>query len=709
MAKNKERKLFALALSAAMAVSAFPTVAFAEEITATEVSSEITEGEDSAEYFETSEEKNETEKAENGKENSEEKDENGEESEGTEENETNEENKEEAKDGVNEEDKPEEVIPEEAQQEELSEQTALFTEAVPINEVTLTTVVNGVTISMTSPAFKEGYKLYAFENPNLGMYGDSYKNKITSKKQDSSIIKNYSFIIAETVDGTEKNLFWDKYFSENDIPTVTISGLAGDKKDSDIGLYYSSDASRWGDTFEITDFNISDGSLSFKMSEYFMTSKTESSVNSGFGSYLAITQVKKMSKCDYDETAQSRWTVAPVSLAATTEGITYTVENDVDLDNQGGSNVSPIKIIIPEGFDAEKFDFDGSKAIMDALEYNHYNAYQPGDKTQIKIIVENKSGYDYKFAENSFKVGKADFEKREGRGVKRLNSNAVKQLLDITNYWDNEEAMAAMDEILKEKGYEGGISDFHKYFTDFYNFEKGTEINHLNGISNEDIYKIAGEHGATPICEETNTALAQLFDDVFYQMLFSLRPDIETAVPADYTIGKLAADTNILNEYVKENMGEVKKGETSKEMTFIVAIDGAGTGNMYQNYDFGTKFGFEMTKVAPPETPDNPGGGGGGRTGDITPDPKPEPKPENPPIVIEDEEVPLAEEPKTVTEEVPVEEISEEPTQEVVEIEEEEVPLGEAPATGDSADITLFGGVFAAAAAMLVFLRKKRS
>ena len=213
MAKNKERKLFALALSAAMAVSAFPTAAFAEEITATEVSSEITEGEDSAEYFETSEEKNETEKAENGKENSEEKDENGEESEGTEENETNEENKEEAKDGVNEEDKPEEVIPEEAQQEELSEQTALFTEAVPINEVTLTTVVNGVTISMTSPAFKEGYKLYAFENPNLGMYGDSYKNKITSKKQDSSIIKNYSFIIAETVDGTEKNLFWDKYFT----------------------------------------------------------------------------------------------------------------------------------------------------------------------------------------------------------------------------------------------------------------------------------------------------------------------------------------------------------------------------------------------------------------------------------------------------------------------------------------------------------------
>ena len=169
-----------------------------------------------------------------------------------------------------------------------------------------------------------------------------------------------------------------------------------------------------------------------------------------------------MSKCNYDETAQSRWTVAPVSLAATTEGITYTVENHVDLDNQGGSNVSPIKIIIPEGFDAEKFDFDGSKAIMDALEYNHYNAYQPGDKTQIKIIVENKSGYDYKFAENSFKVGKADFEKREGRGVKRLNSNAVKQLLDITNYWDNEEAMAAMDEILKEKGYEGGISDFHK-------------------------------------------------------------------------------------------------------------------------------------------------------------------------------------------------------------------------------------------------------
>ena len=463
-----------------------------------------------------------------------------------------------------------------------------------------------------------------------------------------------------------------------------------------------------GNTFEITDFNISDGSLSFKMSEDFMTSKTESSVNSGLGTYLAITQVKKMSKCNYDETAQSRWTVAPVSLAATTEGITYTVENHVDLDNQGGSNISPIKIIIPEGFDAEKFDFDGSKAIMDALEYNHYNAYQPGDKTQIKIIVENKSGYDYKFAENSFKVGKADFEKREGRGVKRLNSNAVKQLLDITNYWDNEEAMAAMDEILKEKGYEGGISDFHKYFTDFYNFEKGMEINHLNGISNEDIYKIAGEHGATPICEETNTALSQLFDDVFYQMLFSLRPDIETAVPADYTIGKLAADTNILNEYVKENMGEVKKGETSKEMTFIVAIDGAGTGNMYQNYDFGTKFGFEMTKVAPPETPDNPGGGGG-RKPDPKPDPKPEPKPENPPVVIEDEEVPLAEEPETVTEEVPVEEISEEPTQEVVEIEEEEVPLGEAPATGDSADITLFGGVFAAAAAMLVFLRKKRN
>ena len=71
--------------------------------------------------------------------------------------------------------------------------------------------------------------------------------------------------------------------------------------------------------------------------------------------------------------------------------------------------------------------------------------------------------------------------------------------------------------------------------------------------------------------------------------------------------------------------------------------------------------------------------------------------------------MPLAEEPETVTEEAPVEEISEEPTQEVVEIEEEEVPLGEAPATGDSADITLFGGVFAAAAAMLVFLRKKRS
>ena len=579
---------------------------------------------------------------------------------------------------IKETDKLQEILPAEAREKFPLEQMAVFTKAVPVNDVTLTAVVGDVSISMTSPAFKEGYKLYVYENPKLATYGERYKNKITSKKENSVLIKNYSFIITENIDGTEKAVLFDEYWDKDSLPLVTISGLSGVKEDSDIGLYFSSDASLFGDTFEITDFDLSDGAVSFKMNE-FKASKNESSVNSGLGTYLAITQVKKMSKCNYDETAQSRWTVAPVSLAATTDGITYTVENDVDLDNQGGSNVSPIKIIIPEGFDAEKFDFDGSKAIMDALEYNHYNAYQPGDKTQIKIIVENKSGYDYKFAENSFKVGKADFEKREGRGVKRLNSNAVKQLLDITNYWDNEEAMAA--------------------------------INHLNGISNEDIYKIAGEHGATPICEETNTALAQLFDDVFYQMLFSLRPDIETAVPADYTIGKLAADTNILNEYVKENIGEVKKGETSKEMTFIVAIDGAGTGNMYQNYDFGTKFGFEMTKVAPPKTPDNPGGGGG-RTGDITPDPKPEPKPENPPIVIEDEEVPLAEEPETVTEEVTVEEIPEEPTQEVVEvveIEEEEVPLGEAPATGDSADITLFGGVFAAAAAMLVFLRKKRS
>ena len=51
------------------------------------------------------------------------------------------------------------------------------------------------------------------------------------------------------------------------------------------------------------------------------------------------------------------------------------------------------------------------------------------------------------------------------------------------------------------------------------------------------------------------------------QMLFSLRPDIETAVPADYTIGKLAADTNILNEYVnyKSYYDKVKKFQIGKQ------------------------------------------------------------------------------------------------------------------------------------------------
>ena len=98
---------------------------------------------------------------------------------------------------------------------------------------------------------------------------------------------------------------------------------------------------------------------------------------------------------------------------------------------------------------------------------------------------------------------------------------------------------------------------------------------------------------------------------------------------------------------------------------------------------------------------------GSGKKGDITPDPEPK----NPPVVIEEEEVPLAEVPETVIEEeeVPLAEIPEEPVEEVVEIPEEEVPLGEAPATGDSADIGLFGGVFAAALAGIAFLRKKRS
>ena len=354
MAKNKEKKLFAFVLSASLALSAVPSTVFADE---TDFSGSSYETKDDyetkdenkqefsqdAEIFE-KEEKNETKepveeeepkeetvketvkeeepKEETVKEPQENEEENKNQEENTENIEKDEEN-------IKETDKLQEILPTEAKEKFPLEQVAVFTKAVPVNDVTLTAVVGDVSISMTSPAFKEGYKLYVYENPKLAMYGDSYKNKITSKKENSVLIKNYSFIITENIDGTEKAVLFDEYWDKDSLPLVTISGLSGVKEDSDIGLYFSSDASHFGDTFEITDFDLSDGAVSFKMNE-FKASKNESSVNSGLGTYLAITQVKKMSKCNYDETAQSRWTVAPVSLASTTDGITYTVENHVD-------------------------------------------------------------------------------------------------------------------------------------------------------------------------------------------------------------------------------------------------------------------------------------------------------------------------------------------------------------------------------------------
>ena len=404
-----------------------------------------------------------------------------------------------------------------------------------------------------------------------------------------------------------------------------------------------------------------------------------------------------------------------------------------EINNQvtGNPNLTYITVTIPENYDGEPLTISAEDKITEAFT-KQTRPYVPGESTRCELIIQNKSSHDIEYVPGSFGFEMSESKELAfgfvGSGINggndgkrpsamqpaRILNDAMNALVQedydsqyIENHVEELLSDENVDRLLKLKGY-SGLDELYKYYIDYYNIKTESAVNSLDDLSLDEIEDRilgGGRSGVYSPVTESDPAMAEFFNAVFYHRYLNFLPESYSGEETDYNLASFAWEQNDAFENdAKDHFGTIPAGTSSEPMIFDMKINGM-TNNTYTNYKFGFNFGAEFVKAGTltPDPEPNPdpvtpgggsggGGGGGGNTGGHRADPNPS---GGPGVEILPEEVPLAALPEMST---------------PVSIPDGEVPLAALPKTGNKmeSEITfLFSGLLLGLYGMLGIRKKE--
>ena len=403
-----------------------------------------------------------------------------------------------------------------------------------------------------------------------------------------------------------------------------------------------------------------------------------------------------------------------------------------EINNQvtGNPNLTYITVTIPENYNGEPLTISAEDKIAEAFT-KQTRPYVPGESTRCELIIQNKSSHDIEYVPGSFGFEMSESKELAfgfvGSGINggndgkrpaamhpaRILNDAMNALVQEdydSQYIENHVSELLSDEnvdrLLKLKGY-SGLDELYKYYIDYYNIKTESAVNSLDDLSLDEIEDRilgGGRSGVYSPVTESDPAMAEFFNAVFYHRYLNFLPESYSGEETDYNLASFAWEQNDAFENdAKDHFGTIPAGTSSEPMIFDMKINGM-TNNTYTNYKFGFNFGAEFVKAGTlaPDPEPNPdpvtpgggsgGGGGGGNTGGHRADPNPS---GGPGVEILPEEVPLAALPEMST---------------PVSIPDGEVPLEALPKTGNKmgSEITfLFSGLLLELYGMLGIRKKE--
>jgi hypothetical protein len=319
--------------------------------------------------------------------------------------------------------------------------------------------------------------------------------------------------------------------------------------------------------------------------------------------------------------AATKWETKTIDVGSTSEGITKKIVTQKKGDYYYFSEVI---YTIPENYNGDSIIINAGDDMIDAL---NDKTYVPGDASDCKITIINKSKYSYSYINNSFYVSTENYTKYYKLGYAnklastegdvtvfdgnilpqeyttlRTKDSAIVSLYNARgteNIIDKQVTDASLDTKLKEKGYTNGIKDLNKYFLDFYNAKYNTTATVLEDLPNKAIVELtAGNVNGSGI-KETNAEVANLTYNYFYNHLITISPISENSTDDAYSVGSLMRDYNSkkstgFEKYYRNAFGEIKTTESKTVEGFVMNINGPDTDNAYQSYNFGFTLGFKL-------------------------------------------------------------------------------------------------------------------
>lgn len=319
--------------------------------------------------------------------------------------------------------------------------------------------------------------------------------------------------------------------------------------------------------------------------------------------------------------AISKWETKTIDIGATSDGITKQIVTK----QYGRYNYfSEIIYTIPDNFNGDSIIINAGDDLNDAL---NDKTYVPGDASDCKIIIINNSKYQYSYTNNSFYVSTENYEKYYNLGYahKLVSTNGDVKVFDgnvlpkeyttlrtknsaivslygahaTYNISDNQVTDTALDTALKTNGYTNGINDLNKYFLDFYNAKYNTTATVLENLPNSAIVELTNGNVNRSGINETNSEVAELGYNYFYNHLLTISPVSENSTSDAYSVGSLMRDYHAkkstgFEKYYREAFGEIKTTETKTVEGFVMNLNGPDTVNVYQSYNFGFTLGFKL-------------------------------------------------------------------------------------------------------------------
>lgn len=423
---------------------------------------------------------------------------------------------------------------------------------------------------------------------------------------------------------------------------ITVSGLNLKGENGRVAVFASYSES----DFESRDriLNQDENSISFEAEAYslygskYQFCKTEKNLSSSLTSNSIIYSVSEAyapvneTESTYKSYEDSTWRTGSIDLPAASEGVDLSYDiTEVKADQYEAA----FTLTIGADVDAAELDINFGNVFKEIIskiqeEDPGWNV-QPGDKMKFSVKIDNRSGYTYQYAENTFTgdllIGESEessqFQSFSGESIGagphiwRTGNAALADLCGktLTSLTAKDLTNANLEPLLKKKGYTNGIDDLAVYYLNYYNNKEGLQATQLDQLPADIIAEILGgsaylyggvEEGAETgktTGRENVRELAELGYNYFYNDILTIYPEAaELDASVDYSLGGYMraynnGEATPMESWLTDAFSAVGSGSTSELGTKIVrALDGEHMTNVYQINNFGYTFGFKLQR-----------------------------------------------------------------------------------------------------------------